>query len=152
LNNRNMKQLDASFRPRDITVFPAVYKLRRLANIPSSNVAAKIAHRHESWVNLLDNSKRRALSPSTSIQAVIGMKICPNHIRCFWMEPMTVAPSNQIRAESQRVPKYIPTNLTFTIPGRSIGCGTRTAGNTATPTSDLVLLIDQLRAQAAKYS
>jgi len=76
----NLKYLAASSRPSAITVPAAMYTLHQLANIPYPNAVFEIAHRPESWAKLLDNSKRGALSPSTSIQAVIGMKIFRNHI------------------------------------------------------------------------
>lgn len=126
-----------------------MYKRRQNPpNVAYPNVVFEIAHKHESWQKLIDNATRRALCPLTSIQAIVGMKIFKNHIRCFLMV-RGGAQGPQTIADTGKISKRVPTQATITIPQAVVWWGTP---QPLPATPPFVLPIEQLRIPTARFT
>jgi hypothetical protein len=116
--NRSVKSPGSSYVPDGITI-PHSNSLYAFAT-----VVFEIAHRNESWKQLISDVHRKAFSSTTSIQVVIGIKIYTNKYRMFWGRRARSGNGMCIRKITPKLDMKTATRRVFNIPADLIfgGC------------------------------
>jgi hypothetical protein len=122
--NRSVKSPDSSYVPDGITIPPA--KAFPHSNPPCAfaTVVFEIAHRNESWNQLISDARRKAFSLTTSIQVAIGIKIYTKKYRMFWRRRARSGNGMCIRKITPKLDMKTATRRVFNIPADLIfwGC------------------------------
>lgn len=144
----HMKQPDSSYTPRDLTCPPALPQ-PEYQNDPYPTLVIEIAHRHETWGQLLADARYKAFSQYTTIQIVVGVKIYAKHMKWVWAKRAAVGHGMKIVRTTPKMRINQPTTRLFKLPADLVFWGLPALP--PLPTPYFPLRLETLRQRIERY-